>query len=583
MDLQRTHYSKWIRYYVKHHWYLLAGLAILALISIAFSLLSPVPMKFLADYVFGTEQAPNYIVNIPKERLLLVVIGVYFLLSVLENVFDALEDIVRVRFNQIIDRRVMLEAFSKTNSISTSNPLRKDNGTYLYQITQQSQQLSGYILENIIAIFKSIVLIISVLSILTAIDIRMTILCFTSIPLLTVIVIYFGRVIEKRANETEIAHSAVYEFIEETLEKLRTVQIFAKERFTDNMLTQIIHVRNKKANRLTITNNAFGFSSEFVILSIIGIALIIGGNSVLDGKLTFGDLLLFITYMSSVFDPLTNVVSVFGAARQQRAALSMVDSSINAAESIVNKTIPSITSQIIHGDIQLKNVSYRINGNDLYTDVNLHIEPGTLNALVGPSGQGKSTLFNMLLGFLQPTSGKIYIDGVDLHDYPVELLRENISLIDQEPDIFNVTIRENIAYAKPDVKNNLPDVMTAAIVTNSSEFIEKTPDGYDTIVGNQRLSGGQKQRLALARAYYKHAPIVLMDEPTSALDKKSSEIFIKSIEQHYVGKTVILITHDLNLLASIPNIFVVEQQQILPIAEYGGLERYKQSIIEGNK
>jgi ATP-binding cassette subfamily B (MDR/TAP) protein 1 len=184
----------------------------------------------------------------------------------------------------------------------------------------------------------------------------------------------------------------------------------------------------------------------------------------------------------------------------------------------------------------------------------------------------------MLLGFLKPDDGFIRIDGHVIDEYNVHFLRENIALVDQEPDIFNMSIRQNIAYANQDIPNSLPDVMAAAAVTNSSEFIDTANEKYENIVGNDKLSGGQKQRLALARAYYKKASIVIMDEPTSALDRHSSKIFVESLDQYYGGKTVILITHDLSLLSKIPNIFIVENKQIQPIEQFGGLEAYKSRL-----
>lgn len=580
MDVRTSHYRAWITSYVKQHWYLLAGLALLALISVGIGLLAPVPLKFLADYVFGNETPPSFISGIGKQQLLLIVVGAYLCISIAENLFNAAEDVIQVRFNQIIDKKVMLEAFGKTNSISIANPNRKDNGAYIYQITQQSQQLSSYILGNSISIFKSLITIISVLSILTFIDVRMTLLCLASIPALVLLVKYFGDLVEKRANSTEIAHSAVYEFIEETLSKLRTVQVFAKENFSIEKLTGIINNRNKKANQMVLANNAFSFSSEFVVLIVISIVLVIGGRDVINGNLTFGDLLLFITYMNSVFDPLSNIVDVLGGARQQKAALQIVDSSLASAEAIsTSRNSKPASPQKIHGEIKLKNLTYKIGGSVLFNNANAHFTQGSINALVGPSGHGKSTLLNMLLGFINPNEGTILIDGTPLNQYDPTVLRENIAMIDQEPDIFNMSIRENIAYANPSTPNNLPDIMAAAVVSNSSEFIEHLPEKYEALSGNDRLSGGQKQRLAIARAYYKRAPVVLMDEPTSALDKSSAQKFINSLEQYYVGQTVILITHDLALLEKIPNIYVVDNQTITPIEQVGGLPAYKQKII----
>jgi ABC-type bacteriocin/lantibiotic exporter with double-glycine peptidase domain len=212
--------------------------------------------------------------------------------------------------------------------------------------------------------------------------------------------------------------------------------------------------------------------------------------------------------------------------------------------------------------------------------VNLHIKPGTTNIFMGPSGSGKSTLLNLLERFAIPDRGFISIDGKPLSQYDTAYLRSHIASLDQEPDLFNMSVQENIAFADPERENNLPDVMGAGKIANISDFIHASSKNYDTVLDNEKLSGGQKQRMALARAVYSRSPIIIMDEPTSALDKASVNTFISNMH-YFTGRTILIVTHDYALLDRISgaNIFIVDNQSVKPISEYGGVNKYKQRLL----
>lgn len=561
-----THESKrfkaWVRGYARRYWYLIVILMLLGIVSVGLGLISPLPMKYLADYVFGNQPPPDYIAQFDKQTLLFLVLGAYVAISLVSSVFESFSSIVSVRFNQIVDRAAMLEAFDKTNNVSVTHPARKDNGTYVYQINDQSQELSGYILDNVVSIFLAFVSLFGVFGILAAIDLRMTLVCFISVPILAVVVTKFSKILEKQAAETENAQTRVYEYITETLEKLRTIQIFSKERYSVKLLSHIINVRNHKVNRQTVTNELFDITSTVVTVAIVTVVLVVGGKSALDGVLTFGDLILFISYMDNVFDPITGIADTISNAKQQRISMMQVFRSMELAEETGNKAINGVVKPAkLNGVIEFRNVVYRVADRTILDGVNIKFEPHSLNALAGPSGQGKSTIINLMLGFLKPTSGEILIDGVPIRDYDVHYLRERMAVVDQETDIFAQTVAYNIAYSRPEQADH-SNVIKAAKVSNSSNFISMLEAGYETRIDDDALSGGQKQRLSVARAYYKNAPIVLMDEPTSALDEESTRKFMDSLRKYYKDKTIIMISHNPAILRQVSKVWIVNHKQV---------------------
>ncbi len=572
-------YKKWLHSYGHRYWYLILAAFILSTVAILLALANPLPIKFLADSVFGSSPVPNFLgLNADnKHSLLLAAVVAFFAIGFVKGVFTLFQSLIIRRMHQVVDRRSMDEAFSAISSIPYNHPDRKDNGAYLYQITNQSQQISTYFLTDLITIIQSVLMIGGILVILSTIDLWVTLITFATIPLLMGSVVIFGRILLKKANETELAHSEIYNIVNETLGKLRTIQAFAKENIRLDILNKAVRFRNKKANSQLLSAGVFSLSNETIILLSSAIALIVGGNRALAGAITFGDLLLFIAYMNILFDPLVGMVASIGSMKESSAGLRQVHGSLQNA-GLLHLSSGTLKDVSIRGDVAFQNVTYRVGDKPVLEDINLTLPAGSITAFVGPSGAGKSTLFNLLLRFATPDKGWVKIDGHDIVEYDLAFLREHIALVEQEPDIFNLSFKDNIALASPNTPNNLPDVMGAAYIGNVAGVVEAETEKYEQLVDNNKLSGGQKQRLAMARAVYKRAPIILLDEPTSALDKKAAEILENNLLQYLKGKTVLLITHELSLLEKIPNIYVVQDKAVCPISDFGGLEKYRQNL-----
>jgi ATP-binding cassette subfamily B protein len=577
--MQNKSYTTWVGQYVRHYWYLLAGLLLVSLGAVAFELISPLPLKFLADNVFGGNAPPSFIGTHDRSYLLVLAsvayVGIYFL----QSLYRSLQSLVRRKFSQIIDKATMTEAYQSVGAVPYNNQSRQDAGTYLYQITNQSQQMSEYLFSNIVPIAQSVIALVGIILILAQINLNIMLITFSTIPLLAVAVVYFGKLLQSRANQTELAHAKVYAFINDSITKLRTIQAFALNNKRLLQLNGLVDVRNRRAVSQLVSSETFDLSAQIVILSGTALAIYLGGISVFKGVMTFGGLLIFIAYINDVFDHVSNIIANIDSMKIQAAALQQSYDTINEANT--KKSQSGTLKEPIKGQLEFRDITISQGAKQVLQSVNLTIPAGTVVAFVGMSGGGKTTMLNSILRFVVPDRGHILLDGHDIRDFDLTYLRQHIALIDQEPDLFELSIKDNIAIAEVERQYNLPDVMGSAVIANAADFIEKQPNSYDQIVDNNALSGGQKQRIAVARAFYKNAPVVLMDEPTSALDRKAADTFVNNVLGYFKDRTLIIITHDLSLLKHIPTIYVVQDQKVVPIKEVGGLEAYGRSLESG--
>jgi ATP-binding cassette subfamily B protein/subfamily B ATP-binding cassette protein MsbA len=385
-------------------------------------------------------------------------------------------------------------------------------------------------------------------------------------PIFWLLIHLFGKTIEQRSSQYHRQESALVSFITESLSSIRAIQAYSQE----PMMAQ----RFDEAAERSLATNQKLVMAQLVFSAFVGLVMAggtaavvwLGTQRVLAGTLSLGDVLVFLAYLGMLYTPMkafsdgTSVVQSAGT--QLRRVFDVLDTA-----SEVHSKPGAIAPQQVRGRIEFQQVEFEYEAcQPVLRDVNFTIEPGSIVAIVGRTGAGKSTLASLLLRFYDPQRGHILLDGRKLTDLPLEWLRSQISIVLQDPILFSTSIAENIAYARSGATRE--QVIAAARRAEADEFIQRLPEGYEALLGERgvNLSGGQRQRLSLARAILKDAPILILDEPTSALDAHTEASLMASIEELAEGKTTLLIAHRLSTVRIADAILVMDHGRVV---EYG--------------
>lgn len=438
-------------------------------------------------------------------------------------------------------------------------------------------EIINIILTNLILQFFTIVFL---LFLMFYQNIQLSIISFVAFPIVILPIIKIGKKMRKLSNANRERSLDSSSIIVESFENIKVVKTNNKENY------EVLHVKNILQDlykiAMKIAKKSLIVSPMVEMVGTVGFACVIiyGGMSVINGTSTAGEFFVFMTALLSVYKPFKSF-SGMNIKMQNAIACARRYYIIIDQENIIKEIDKPVELAEVKGNILFSDVSFKYPLNDFkgesivedeqlilcdkyaIKNVNLDIKNGNSYALVGHSGSGKSTIFNLLFRFYDVFSGTIFIDGVNIKNLSFKTLRDNISMVEQDVKLFNTTIFENIKYAKSDATYD--EIINVAKMANVDEFVKDMPSGYDTIIGpnGSSLSGGQKQRISIARAFLKNSPILLLDEATSALDPISEYLIQESLKILMKNKTTIIIAHRLTTIMNCDHIFVFEGGQLI--------------------
>src|SRR5262245_50019680 len=377
-------------------------------------------------------------------------------------------------------------------------------------------------------------------------------------PFLLLFVARLNRAVKRATHEVRHHQSDIVAVVQQGLESIRVVKAFGRQQLEESRLYDVSQATVDAALKARRVKSLLSPVVTIVVALCTGFVLWRGTALVLAGAMTVGSLTVFLAYLSKFFKPVQDLAKMSNTLAQTAVAMERVQAILNTHETVLERP-DARDPEASKGGITFEHVAFGYDPAVLVLrDVNFTIAPGQLIGVVGATGGGKSTVVGMIPRFYDPGAGRVLIDGVDLRDLKVQGLRKQIGFVLQDTVLFRGTVRENIAYGRPDASED--EIVAAAKLANADEFIVRMPKGYDSLVGERglTLSGGQRQRIGIARAIIRNAPILILDEPTAALDTESEKLVIDALERLMKGRTVITIAHRLSTIRDSDKILVLK-------------------------
>lgn len=461
----------------------------------------------------------------------------------------------------IIDIRAAV--FKKLQRLSLSFYDKNKTGTIMSYVTNDVNALQSAMVENTIEMITEGFILIGSVVAMIYLDWRLTLFTVCTFPVVLWFMEFFGKKIRKTGGRIQECTADITSVLQESVASARVIKSFVREDYEVDRFD----VENKANFRANMKNAQLMATLTPVVelVAAIGVTMIIwyGGNNVINGTITAGSLVAFLTYAVNISNPIKRLTRVIGNIQKALAAAQRVFMIIDMPEEIAEsrdaKQLPEVS-----GKVEFQNVSFAYNDKgNVITDLSFSVKPGEVIAIVGPSGAGKSTIANLLPRFYDVNKGDIKIDGHSVREFTLDSLREQVGIVPQETMLFNGSVYNNILYGRLDATKE--EIEAAAKAANAHDFIMQLTDGYETKLGDRgvNLSGGQRQRIAIARAILKNPRILILDEATSALDTESERVVQEALDRLMVGRTSFVIAHRLSTVKNADKILVLEKGNLV--------------------
>lgn len=461
----------------------------------------------------------------------------------------------------IIDIRAAV--FKKLQRLSVSFYDKNKTGTIMSYVTNDVNALQSAMVENTIEMITEGFILIGSVVAMIYLDWRLTLFTVCTFPVVLWFMEFFGKKIRKTGGRIQECTADITSVLQESVASARVIKSFVREDYEVDRFD----VENRANFRANMKNAQLMATLTPVVelVAAIGVTMIIwyGGNNVINGTITAGSLVAFLTYAVNISNPIKRLTRVIGNIQKALAAAQRVFMIIDMPEEIAEsrdaKQLPEVS-----GKVEFQNVSFAYDDKgNVITDLSFSVKPGEVIAIVGPSGAGKSTIANLLPRFYDVNKGDIKIDGHSVREVTLDSLREQVGIVPQETMLFNGSVYNNILYGRLDATKE--EIEAAAKAANAHDFIMQLTDGYETKFGDRgvNLSGGQRQRIAIARAILKNPRILILDEATSALDTESERVVQEALDRLMVGRTSFVIAHRLSTVKNADKILVLEKGNLV--------------------
>jgi ATP-binding cassette subfamily B protein/subfamily B ATP-binding cassette protein MsbA len=557
----------------------LAGGGILILAAAA-EVMQPWPIKWLVDYVFGAAAPPGWLHGVAPflgrtgigPSILFVCLAVVVLALALKAL-TLVSQLLLIRAGNTLVLELRSRVCDHLLRLHLAYHDKSKVGDSLYRLAYDTTSLQTLLSQAVAPVATGVLVLSGIAAVMLTIDPTLTLVAVCAAPVYWLGIKLFGVLIGRRSKAYHDNESALAADATEALSSIRAVQAFTREGLVHRQIHNLAAKSHRASQKLVFAQLAF--SGMIGVAMSLGTAAIvyIGAHRVASGRLTIGDILIFLAYLGMLYQPMNAMSQSTSVVHSVKSQLDRVFELLDTAPTIVDSPTAAPLGAIL-GKLELDNVSFSYERDSpVLRNISLTVEPGQTVAIVGRTGAGKSTLAALLLRFYDPTSGVIRLDGRELRDLPLRWLRQQIAIVLQDAILFSSSIRDNIAYACPAASDE--DIRRAARRAQIDTFVESLPEGYHTLLGERgvNLSGGQRQRLAIARAFLKNAPILILDEPTSALDAHTEFALVEAIAELVRGRTTFIIAHRLSTVRLADKIVVLDEGRIIEQGTHAQLMR----------
>jgi subfamily B ATP-binding cassette protein MsbA len=444
------------------------------------------------------------------------------------------------------------------------------SGVLLSTITADVLTIQNFASSATLGIVVDMFTIMGMLVVMFFLNWDFTLIAIAITPLLLLLATRFKKAVKSSTHEVRKQQSNIVAVVQQDLESIRVVTAFGRQELEQQALAAVsaatvaaaLKARQVKALLSPIVSVIVSFCVAFVLWR--------GSLLILRGGMTAGELTVFLSYLASFFKPVKDLASMNNSIAQTAVAVERIRTILDADAVLPEKSDGN--EQKIKGEIVFEHVAFAYDSScPVLRDVSFTVKPGQMIGVVGPTGGGKSTIMSLIPRFYDPSAGSVSVDGIDVRDYRLQALRDQIGYVLQETVLFRGTVRDNIAYGRENATEE--EIVEAAKLANADEFIVRMPNGYRTFVGDRgdTLSGGQRQRIGIARAIIRNNPILILDEPTAALDTESERLVIEALERLMKGRTVLTIAHRLSTIRDADKIIVLKDGVVAEEGTHGQL------------
>ncbi len=556
---------------IRPYRWMVAGIFAVLLVQIAMGLAAPWPLKVVLDSVVGDHPLPGWLHGLLQPILggegkmhiaglaAIMVIAIALVAAVATYIANYLTETVGQRIGNDLRTR----AYHHLQQLSLNYFDTHRVGPILSTLTDDVDTIQGFASASTLGIATDLLTIVGMLSLMLWLQWDFTLVALAVAPLLLLFVSRIRKAVKAATHEVRRRESDIVAVAEEGLQSIRVVKAFDREELQERQLALAGQQAVDAALNARRVKSVVSPIVSVVVAACTALVLWRGSALILAGAMTVGTLTVFISYLASFFKPVQDLAKLTNTIAMASVGVDRVNALLTA-ETTVDEKPDAVDPPRIKGAISFERVAFSYDvETPVLRDVTFQVEPGQLVGVVGHTGSGKSSLVSLIPRFYDPSVGTVRIDGLDLRDYQLHGLRRQIAYVLQDTVLFRGTIRDNIAFGRPEAEHD--EIVEVAKLANAHEFISEMPQGYDSPVGERglTLSGGQRQRIGIARALIRDSPILILDEPTAALDAESERLVMSALQRLMSNRTVITIAHRLSTIRDADKIVVLEEGRVV--------------------